>query len=93
LSQETSILALTFAVSLVAVLVIGWAACRRTATFADFVLGGRRLGSGVAAVSASASDMSGWLLLGLPGLAYAAGAESLWLAGAGCCWGPGSTGA
>lgn len=74
-------IALTFAGYFAAVLVIGWYAYRRTATIADFVLGGRRLGSGVAALSASASDMSGWLLLGLPGLAYAAGAESLWLAG------------
>ena len=93
MSQETSILALTFVAYFAAILAIGWVVYRRTATFADFVLGGRRLGSGVAAVSASASDMSGWLLLGLPGLACAAGAESLWLAGAGCCWGPGSTGA
>lgn len=81
MSQETWILALTFAAYFVAVLAIGWYAYWRTATIADFVLGGRRLGSGVAALSASASDMSGWLLLGLPGLAYAAGVESLWLGG------------
>lgn len=81
MSEERWILAATFAVYFAAVLAIGWVAYRRTATIADFVLGGRRLGSGVAALSASASDMSGWLLLGLPGLAYAAGAESLWLAG------------
>ncbi|MGE5154308.1 MAG: sodium:solute symporter family transporter, partial [Bdellovibrio bacteriovorus] len=81
MSEERWILAATFAVYFVAVLAIGWVAYRRTATITDFVLGGRRLGSGVAALSASASDMSGWLLLGLPGLAYAAGVESLWLAG------------
>jgi len=81
LSRELSILAITFACYFAAVLAIGWYAYRRTATIADFVLGGRGLGSGVAALSASASDMSGWLLLGLPGLAYAAGLESLWLAG------------
>lgn len=81
MSPETWILAATFAAYFAAVLAIGWVAYRRTATIADFVLGGRRLGSGVAALSASASDMSGWLLLGLPGLAYAAGIESLWLAG------------
>lgn len=81
MSRELSILAFTFACYFAAVLAIGWYAYRRTATIADFVLGGRGLGSGVAALSASASDMSGWLLLGLPGLAYAAGVESLWLAG------------
>ena len=81
MSRELSILAITFACYFAAVLAIGWYAYRRTATIADFVLGGRGLGSGVAALSASASDMSGWLLLGLPGLAYAAGLESLWLAG------------
>jgi sodium/proline symporter len=81
LSRDSVIIALTFAAYFAVVLAIGWVAYRRTATIADFVLGGRRLGSGVAALSASASDMSGWLLLGLPGLAYAAGVESLWLAG------------
>ncbi|MFY9973431.1 MAG: sodium/proline symporter PutP [Chromatiaceae bacterium] len=81
MSRDLSVLVLTFAAYFAAVLAIGWYAYRRTATIADFVLGGRRLGSGVAALSASASDMSGWLLLGLPGLAYAAGADALWLAG------------
>jgi sodium/proline symporter len=60
-------------------LLIGWYAYRRTSDLSDFILGGRRLGSWVAALSAGASDMSGWLLLGLPGYAYLAGLESLWL--------------
>lgn len=81
MNPDLPIIALTFAGYFAAVLVIGWYAYRRTSTISDFVLGGRRLGSGVAALSASASDMSGWLLLGLPGLAYAAGLQSLWLAG------------
>lgn len=72
---------LTFGVYFALVIWIGWIAYRRTAGIADFMLGGRSLGSPVAALSASASDMSGWLLLGLPGLAYAAGLQSLWLAG------------
>ena len=59
---------------------IGLAAYRKTRGLSDFVLGGRRLGSWVAALSAGASDMSGWLLLGLPGYAYLAGLESFWLA-------------
>ncbi|MCU7856664.1 MAG: sodium:proline symporter, partial [Candidatus Thiodiazotropha sp. (ex Lucinoma borealis)] len=61
-------------------MIIGIVAWRRTRNLSDFVLGGRQLGSWVAALSASASDMSGWLLLGLPGYAYLAGLESVWLA-------------
>ncbi len=81
MTASTAGISLSFALYFAAVLLIGWLAYRRTATISDFVLGGRRLGSGVAALSASASDMSGWLLLGLPGLAYASGISSLWLAG------------
>ena len=44
----------------------------------DFVLGGRRLGAWVAGVSAEASDMSGWLLIGLPAAAFAGGFSILW---------------
>ena len=54
-------------------LVLGFVAYRRTTNLADFILGGRSLGSWVTAFSAQASDMSGWLLMGLPGLAYVAG--------------------
>jgi sodium/proline symporter len=79
-SHELTI-GLTFAGYLALMLGIGYLAWRRTDSLADFVLGGRRLGSWVAALSASASDMSGWLLLGLPGYAYLSGLESLWLAG------------
>ena len=42
----------------------------KTNDLSDFVLGGRSLGPGVTALSAGASDMSGWLLLGLPGMMY-----------------------
>jgi sodium/proline symporter len=65
---------------LLVLLVLGILAWRRTRNLADFVLGGRSLGRWVTALSASASDMSGWLLLGLPGYAYLAGFESFWLA-------------
>jgi len=74
-------IALTFVAYFALVLIIGWYAFRRTANLTAFILGGRRLGSGTAALSAGASDMSGWLLLGLPGFAYVAGLQSLWLAG------------
>ncbi len=61
---------------------IGVAAWLRTRDLSDYILGGRSLSPGVAALSAGASDMSGWLLLGLPGYAYVAGLEVLWLAAA-----------
>jgi sodium/proline symporter len=61
-------------------LVLGFIAYRRTTNLADFILGGRSLGSWVTALSAQASDMSGWLLMGLPGLAYLAGFDAVWLA-------------
>lgn len=53
---------------------------KRTSNISDYVLGGRGLGSWVTALSAQASDMSGWLLLGLPGAAYLTGLESMWIA-------------
>ncbi|QUJ69712.1 sodium/proline symporter PutP (plasmid) [Photobacterium sp. GJ3] len=71
----------TFIVYLIAMLAIGYYAYKRTANSSDYFLGGRSLGPWPAALSAGASDMSGWLLLGLPGYAYAAGMESIWLAG------------
>jgi len=60
-------------------LVLGFIAYRRTTNLADFILGGRSLGGWVTAFSAQASDMSGWLLMGLPGLAYLAGFDAAWL--------------
>ncbi|MDY0131963.1 MAG: sodium/proline symporter PutP [Desulforegulaceae bacterium] len=52
----------------------------KTNDLSDYILGGRNLGPGVAALSAGASDMSGWLLLGLPGALYAGGMNSIWIA-------------
>lgn len=52
----------------------------KTEDFSDYVLGGRKLGPWTAALSAQASDMSGWLLIGLPGAAYLAGIEAAWIA-------------
>ena len=61
-------------------LFIGAWAWKRTKDSADYFLGGRTLGPWPAALSAGASDMSGWLLLGLPGYAFASGVEAFWLA-------------
>jgi sodium/proline symporter len=69
----------TFIVYLVGMLGIGLFAYRVTNNLSDYVLGGRKLGGSVAALSAGASDMSGWLLLGLPGYAYASGMQALWI--------------
>ncbi|GAA4703831.1 sodium/proline symporter [Promicromonospora umidemergens] len=60
---------------------IGYAAFRRTNdNLDDYMLGGRRLSPGVAALSAGASDMSGWLLMGLPGAIYVSGLVESWIA-------------
>ncbi len=70
----------TFVVYLAVMIAIGFAAWRSTRTLSDYILGGRRLGSVVTALSAGASDMSGWLLMGLPGALYAAGISESWIA-------------
>ena len=77
---STSPLVITFALYILAMLGIGFVAWRRTRSLDDYILGGRSLGSFVTALSAGASDMSGWLLLGLPGALYASGASEGWIA-------------
>jgi len=64
---------------LIVITIIGWYFYKRTTDLSDYVLGGRKLNAWVTSLSAQASDMSGWLLLGLPGYAYLAGLESIWL--------------
>lgn len=72
---------LTIIVYLGGMLCIGIYCSRKNNNVGDFYLGGRKLGPFVTAMSAEASDMSGWLLMGLPGLAYIAGiAEPFWTA-------------
>lgn len=61
-------------------LFIGWYAFKRTTNLTDYMLGGRSLGPAVTALSAGASDMSGWLLMGLPGAIYAGGLVEAWIA-------------
>jgi len=78
MSDDTTII-LTFVCYLLVVLALGVVAYWRTTNLADYILGGRRLGVWVTALSAQASDMSGWLLLGLPGLAYMAGLGAIWM--------------
>ncbi len=57
-----------------------WAWKKSTDDIDGYLLGGRNLSPKVAALSAGASDMSGWLLLGLPGAAYVAGLSATWIA-------------
>jgi len=70
----------TFAIYLAAMLVVGAIFYRRTSTIEDYLLGGRSLNKWVTALSAQASDMSGWLLLGLPGAVFLHGLGETWIA-------------
>ncbi|MAL98646.1 MAG: sodium/proline symporter PutP [Alteromonadaceae bacterium] len=76
---DTSVVGWTFLVYLLIMLAIGYWSYMRTNNLADYVLGGRSLGPLPSALSAGASDMSGWLLLGLPGAAYASGFSAGWI--------------
>lgn len=64
---------IVIAVYLVMMVIIGALYSKRTNNVGDFYLGGRKLGPIVTAMSAEASDMSSWLLMGLPGVAYVTG--------------------
>jgi sodium/proline symporter len=68
-----SAVAIGFVVYLVLIFVVGILTARLTRTMPDFLLAGRRLGPWVVAFSERASGESGWMLLGLTGLAYATG--------------------
>lgn len=59
---------------------IGWTGWRKTAEYDEYMIGGRGLHPFVAALSAGASDMSGWLLMGLPGAIYVSGLNQTWIA-------------
>lgn len=69
-----------FAAYLLMMVTIGAFYMKRNKDADDYFLGGRGLGSWVAALSAQASDMSGWLLMGLPGSVYALGTGQAWIA-------------
>ncbi|MDI9854176.1 sodium/proline symporter PutP [Comamonas sp. 17RB] len=69
-----------FAIYLLGMLAIGWAGYKATDNLSDYILGGRSLGPVVTALSAGASDMSGWLLMGLPGAVFLQGLSASWIA-------------
>jgi sodium/proline symporter len=84
-------LLVTFVAYLILILFLGVKAYRRTHSLDDYILGGRKLGAVVTALSVGASDMSGWLLLGLPGAIYLSGLSEVWIGiglvlGAYCNW-------
>ncbi len=75
------LIALTIVAYLAMVVYVGFKFSRQNKDTDDFFLGGRKLGPFVTAMSAEASDMSSWLLLGLPGVAYLSGlADASWTA-------------
>lgn len=65
---------------LILMVVIGSIFCKKSKTLDDYLLGGRGMGSWVTALSAQASDMSGWLLMGLPGAIFLGGMADAWVA-------------
>ncbi len=70
---------LGFALYYFVIALITFYAYRRTKTDFDYDIGGRSLSAPVSALSAGASDMSGWLLLGLPGAVYLSGVSESWI--------------
>ncbi|MBR0458358.1 MAG: sodium/proline symporter PutP [Victivallales bacterium] len=84
-SVETSVLTFPmptyfmFGLYLVGMVLVGLIWYKKSDDVETYVLGGRGLGSWVTAMSAQASDMSGWLLMGLPGAVYARGMGEAWI--------------
>ena len=70
----------TFIIYFILLLGIGFYFYRKSVSIEDYLLGGRRMGAWVTALSAQASDMSGWLLMALPGAIYLGGMASIWIA-------------
>lgn len=68
------------AIYFAAMLGVGFVAFRRTSHKSDYMIGGRRLHPFTASLSAGASDMSGWLLMGLPGALFVSGLVEAWIA-------------
>lgn len=73
------LLIVSIVIYMAAMLLIGWLAYKKTSNLTDYMLGGRGLGPAVTALSAGASDMSSWLLMGLPGAMFLTGIGSSWI--------------
>lgn len=77
--SDTAYQLLALAIYFAAMIGIGFWASRKNSNLDDYVLGGRNLSPSVAALSAGASDMSAWLLMGLPGALYITGLAEAWI--------------
>ena len=73
-----SVLILAFIIYLIILLIIGFWSSKFNKTLDDFLIAGRKLGTWPVAISAEASDMSGWLVLGLPGRGFVYGVGAIW---------------
>lgn len=80
MSTDNIIVLSAFVLYMILMIVIGFVYSKGTKNNEDYFLGGRNLGGWTAALSAQASDMSGWLLMGLPGSVYLAGTGEIWIA-------------
>lgn len=83
MTNEMIIQGIVLLLYLIAMIMVGFVFYKKNTTNADYILGGRQMNVWVTSMSAQASDMSGWLLMGLPGLAYLLGAgatEAAWTA-------------
>ena len=78
--EATTWYLIAIVIYLALMLYIGYAAYRKTTEYDDYMLAGRGLHPFIAALSAGASDMSGWLLMGLPGAIYLSGLNQTWIA-------------
>ena len=75
-----STIILAFIVYLIVLVLIGIWSSRLNKNLDDFLIAGRKLGTWPVAISAEASDMSGWLVLALPGRAFMFGISAIWTA-------------
>lgn len=80
MNNTTIWILVAFVAYMLMMLLIGASYMKTGKSTEDYFLGGRKLGGWVVALSAQASDMSGWLLMGLPGSVYALGTGQMWIA-------------
>lgn len=81
MTSSQIVMLITIAVYMLGMIAVGVYYANKNKNTGDYYLGGRQLGPYVTAMSAEASDMSGWLLMGLPGVAYVCGLpEAMWTA-------------
>ena len=83
MTSQSIIQGIVLLLYLIAMVMVGFVFYKKNSTHSDYVLGGRGMNVWVTSLSAQASDMSGWLLMGLPGTAYLLGSgatNAIWTA-------------